>query len=416
MTRMLLLVALVALTAATASGADHWTEFRGPNGTGHSDATGLPTKWSETENIVWKTPVHGRGWSSPAVMDGRVWLTTATEDGKKMSVVALELATGKVLVDRVLFENEKPNSLNNPMNSYASPSPAVETGRVYVSFGRYGNACLDAKTGDTLWERRDVVVDHYRGPASSPVLVDGLVVIPFDGYDRQFVIALDKETGKTVWKKDRNIDYGTDNGDRKKGYGTAGVFEVDGRMQLVAPSAGATIAYDPKTGEEFWRVNHGGMNAAARPVEVDGKLVLNTAAGGFGLLAVDPTGKGDVTKTHVAWKTKRGIGTRPTPIVVDGKIYNVSDKGGAISRLDPATGEADWQDRLGGAFSSSPVYADGHLYFFDEGGKGYVVKPGDEYELVAVNELANGCMATPAVVDAGLVVRTKDAVYLVAEK
>lgn len=419
MAHLRILVLLFAATvhgSATAYAADHWTEFRGPNGDGHSDTTGLPTKWSETKNVVWKTPVHGKGWSSPVVMDGRVWLTTATEDGKRMSVVALDLESGDVLVDRVVFENEKVNSLNNPMNSYASPTPVVEKGRVYVSFGRYGTACLDAKTGETVWERRDIDVHHWRGPASSPVLFENLLVIPFDGYDAQFVIALDKRTGETAWKQDRNIDYGTDNGDRKKGYGTAGIFEIDGRVQLVAPSAGATISYDPRTGKEYWRVNHGGMNAAARPVLADGKLVLNTAAGGFGLLAVDPTGKGDVTKSHVAWQTKRGVGTRPTSILVDGLLYNVSDKGGAIACLDPATGEALWQDRLGGAFSGSPVYADGKLYFFDEDGVGYVVKPGDEYELLAENELAAGCMASPAIVDAGLVVRTKEAVYLIAEK
>jgi outer membrane protein assembly factor BamB len=186
-----LLVPLAGLALAVPSGAaDRWAEFRGPSGTGHSDATGLPREWSETENVAWKSAVHGRGWSSPVVLGGQVWLTTATRDGRELSVLAFDRETGKVLHDILLFRVEKPEDTAS-FNSFASPTPVIEEGRIYVHFGSYGTAALDTETGEPIWTRRDLPCNHWRGPGSSPILHRDLLIVHFDGYDLQYAVALD---------------------------------------------------------------------------------------------------------------------------------------------------------------------------------------------------------------------------------
>ena len=193
----------------------NWPEFQGPRANNQSDATDLPTTWSETENVQWKTPIHGRGWSSPVIWGNQIWMCTATEDGKEMSGICVALDTGKIVYDLKLFHNAEPRFCHS-MNSYASCTPAIEAGRVYLHFGSYGTACVDTGSGKTIWTRRDLPCDHWRGPGSSPILFEDLLIVHFDGYDYQYIVALNKETGETVWKKDRNIDFQTDNGDFKK--------------------------------------------------------------------------------------------------------------------------------------------------------------------------------------------------------
>ena len=195
---------LFSLLSPSLFAGDNWAEFRGPQGSGISQAKGLPTKWSETENIVWKTPIHGKGWSSPVVWGNQIWLTTATVDGKKMSAICLDAASGKIVHDLLLFENAEPRFCH-PTNSYASPTPVIEEGRIYCHFGSYGTACLDTKSGKTLWTRRDLESDDFRGPGSSPILFEDLLVVNYDGVDLQFVVAFNKKTSDTVWQKKRNI-------------------------------------------------------------------------------------------------------------------------------------------------------------------------------------------------------------------
>jgi outer membrane protein assembly factor BamB len=411
--RLLLLLVSASLTAAAPAG-ENWPQFRGPQGEGRSDATGLPVRWGEKENVVWKTPIHDKGWSSPVVWGNQVWLTTARADGKELFAVCIDRQTGKILHDIKVFDVAKP-AYCHPFNSYASPTPAVEEGRVYVHFGTYGTACLDTATGKTLWERRDLPCDHYRGPGSSPLLYTDLLFVHLDGIDVQYVVALDKATGKTVWKKDRAIDYNTTDGDLKKAYATPRVVVVKGQPQLISPAAVATIAYDPRTGDELWKVYHGGMNAAAPPQYGDGKLFLCTGDGGLRLLAVRPDGRGDVTKTHIEWKNNRGVPSRTSPLLLDDRLYMVSE-GGALSCVAAKTGMPVWQERLGGQFSASPVYADGKLYLFGEGGKSIVGAPGKTWKTLATNQLDEGCMATPAVAGKALFLRTKTHLYRIEQK
>jgi outer membrane protein assembly factor BamB len=333
-----------------------------------------------------------------------------------MFAICVDRATGKIVRDLRIFEIAKP-AFCHPFNSYASPTPVIEAGRVYVHFGTYGTACLNTTSGKVLWTRQDLPCDHFRGPGSSPILYEDLLIVAFDGFDQQYVVALDKTSGKTVWKKDRNIDYGTTNGDLKKAFATAGVVAVNGKAQVICPSAGATIAYEPRTGQELWRVQHGGMNVAAPPQFGQGKVFLCTGDGGFRLLAMRPDGRGDVTGTHVDWTYKKTtVPSRCAPLLVGDLLYLIGEKEGVVSCLDAKTGELIWQHRLGGQFSASPIFAAGHIYFCSQEGLIHVMEPGMTPKVLAVNELEDGFMATPAVVDGALFLRTKTHLYRIQKK
>jgi outer membrane protein assembly factor BamB len=397
------------LTVACAAAAENWPRFRGPNGDGNSTETGLPITWSETEHVAWKTAIHGKGWSSPVIWNHQIWMTTAPEDGKELFAVCVDRETGHIVHDIRVFEIDKPQYCI-PMNSYASPTPVVEEGRVYVHFGAHGTACLDTQSGKILWTRQDFPCNHFRGPASSPIVYGNLLVVAYDGFDLQYVVALDKRTGKTVWRRDRNIDYGTEDGDAKKAYGTASVIPVEGQPQLVYPSAGATIAYVPQTGEEIWRVRHGGMNANATPLFGNGRLYLNTASGGFKLFAMRVGGSGDLTETNVEWKCSQGVPSRSSELLVGDLIFMTSEAGIA-SCLDATTGKAIRQQRLKGEFSSSPLHADGRIYSSNQDGATYVLSDDRDFKLLATNLLDAGCMASPAVYGKALYVRTKTHLY-----
>ncbi len=403
--------ACLALGAAAEAG-DRWTEFRGPAGTGHSDSTGLPREWSETKNVAWKTAIHGRGWSSPVVLGSQVWLTTATRDGRELSVLALDRDTGKVVHDILLFKVDKPEDTAR-FNSFASPTPVIEDGRVYVHFGSYGTAALDTKTGKTLWTRRDLPCNHWRGPGSSPIVHGELLVVHFDGYDLQYAVALDKQTGRTVWKADRAYDFGTDDGDMKKAYATPVVVEAGGRSQLISQAAKAVLALDPKTGRELWRVRYASHSASTRVLFANGLLYVGSGRGPSEILAIRPDGSGDVTATHVAWKATRGIGSSPSFVLVGDLIYTVADKGGVVTCLDAKTGAEVFQQRTGApAHTASPLYADGAVYFFSEDGAAQVVAPGREYRELGRGQLGEGgVMATPAIAGRALFVRTESHLY-----
>ncbi len=393
---------------------DNWPQFRGAHGDGISDAKGLPTTWSEKENIVWKTAIHDKGWASPVVWGNQIWMTTADEKGHDYYAVCVDRDSGKIIHDIKLFTVEKPDFCI-PKNSYASPTPVIEDGRVYIHFGTYGTACLDTKTGKTLWERRDLKCDHWRGPGSSPILYRDLLIVHFDGYDKQYVVALNKASGKTVWQKDRSFDYGTDNGDNKKAYATPTIMTVGDKAQLISPAAVATTAYDPLTGDELWTVKHGGMNAAIPPLVYDGKVIICTGDGGFKLLAVRPDGHGDVTKTHIDWTSKDGVPSRCGPVLVDDLLFMVNE-GGQVTCVEAKTGKQVWQERVNGSFSASPIFAEGRLYLFSQDSQAYVLEAGREWKKPTVNKLDDGCMASPAVAGKALFVRTKTHLYRIEKK
>ena len=406
---------IFGIASTWASAADNWPQFRGPNGDGISDAVGLPTTWSEKEHVKWKTPLHDKGWSSPVIWDDQIWVTAATEDGKKDYAICVDKNDGKIIHDIFLWDNESPSPLGNTLNGYASCTPAIETGRVYVHFGSYGTACLDTKSGKVLWQRRDLPCEHFRGPGSSPIIFENLLIFHMDGFDFHYIIALDKSTGEAVWKTDRSIEYGTTNGDLMKSFATPKVIQAAGKMQLISPSSMATMSYNPRTGREYWRVHYKSHSGAAMPLFGHGLVYINTGFGAADLMAVRPDGEGDVTATHVVWTAKKSIGSKPSQVLVGDLIFNVDDNPPVASCLDAQTGEELWSKRLSGEFSASPLFADGKIYFCGQDGNTTVVKAAREYSELAKNTFDDGFMASPAVTGKALILRTRSAIYRVEE-
>ncbi len=415
-TRTLLVLALAFASSTSRAADQNWPQFRGPTADGHAAGRGLPLTWAEGKNVVWKTAIHDKGWSSPVIWGNQVWMTTALENGKQLFGVCVDRDTGKIVYDLKLFDIEKPKFCI-PYNSYASPTPVIEAGRVYLHFGSPGTACVDTATGKVLWSRTDLECDHWRSAGSSPILFENLLILTFDGHDLQYLAALDKTTGKTVWKKDRNITtYRINDGDIKKAYSTPAVITIEGRQQLVSSSAEATMAYEPRTGEELWRVKHGGMNAASLPVFGHGRVFVTTAAGGEQLVAIRPEVKEPPPGNRIDWSFKKNVPTRPSLLLIGDLLYMVSD-GGTASCVNAKTGEqVGTPVRLNGKFSASPVYADGRIYFASEDGPTRVVEAKPEMKVLAVNELDGNCMASPAVAGKALFLRTRTHLYRIEEK
>ena len=424
MRRAPLIAAFPLLLLPLAAARADWPEFRGPLGDGRAAAPGdakplgLPLRWSETENVAWKTPIPHRGWSTPVVLGGQVWLTTATTDGHDFFALCVDAATGQIRFNERLFHAESPEPLGNNVNCYASPSPAIEPGRVYIHFGTYGTACLDTATFKTLWERRDLPCRHYRGPGSSPILFENLLILSFDGVDQQYLAALDKQTGRTVWKTNRTTVWDdldaqgrpATEGDFHKGFSTPLVINGGGTPQMISPGSKCAFAYDPRTGKELWKVRHTAHTAVVRPVFSQGLAIFCTGLGKPEMWAVRIDGQGDVTDTHVAWKATQGAPRTPSPVIVDDLLYMINDDG-LVTCLDVATGQPVWKERLGGNYAASPIAADGRLYFANQQGKTTVLKAGRSFEVLATNTLESGLMASPAVSGKALFLRTKTHLY-----
>lgn len=415
----------LAWAASSKVEKEEWPAFRGPYQNGHVDREnttsprGLPVQWSETENVKWKTPIPPQGWSSPVVRDGQIWFTTATLEGNDFFAIGVDAESGQILLNEKLFHCDTPEPLGNIVNTYASPTPVIERGRVYLSFGSYGTACLDTATRKVVWKRDDLPCRHYRGPGSSPILFENLLILTMDGADVQYVVALDKKTGKTVWKTDRTTQWNDldeqgkpkRDGDFRKAFCTPLIMEVAGKPQLISPSSSAAYAYDPRTGKEIWKTHNAAYSPASSPVAGEGLVYLMTGRGKAEVWAVRPDGKGDVTDTHVAWKCSgANVPLEPSAIRVGDLFYMVTNDG-MLSCLDAKTGNEIWQERLGGNYEASPIYGDGKLYFFSVQGKTTVITPGRTCEILATNKLDDGFMATPAVAGKSFYLRSKTHLY-----
>jgi outer membrane protein assembly factor BamB len=417
------------LAASTAVAEQSWPQFRGPRGDGTSLASDVPLNWSETNNLAWKVPVPGRGRSSPIVLEDRIWLTTALERGvKHTSIYAEDMLTADhvtleaLSLDRLqgnihwrtpVFELEKPTPIHS-YNSWATPTPVAEPGRLYCDFGAFGTACLDAKTGRVLWKRR-LPVDHQFGPGSSPILWRNLLLLVRDGNDKQYVAALDKETGKTAWKTERP-PINADSPIVKKSFITPLLLTNQGRVQLLCPAAHWVVSYDPMTGKELWRARHGeGFSSGSSPVFGHGLAIFSTGHMKAQLVALRVDGQGDVTATHFAWKTLRQVPVMSSPVLAGDEVYWVSDEGMA-SCGDARTGEIQWQERLGGLHLASPLYAEGRVYFFAQDGRTTVVKAGKQFEKLAENRIEGTLVATPAIVDETIFLRTDSSLYRIGKR
>ncbi len=405
-----LLVLLCVVCVSETQAAD-WPQFRGPGGQGHSDATNLPLTWSETENIKWKVPVAGLGWSSPAIKGDQIWITSAVDDGKTLHAIALDRATGKSLHDVTIFELAEPGPVH-AKNSHASPTPLIEGDRVYVHYGAHGTACLKTD-GTIVWKTQDLKHDHRHGPGGSPVIFEDLLILNCDGSDIQFVVALDKNTGEIRWKKKREHigeDRLTGKSNVPMSYTTPLLAEINGTIQLLSSGADSIVSYNPRNGEEYWWFRYDGYSNVPRPVVGKGLVFISSGYDRPEFYAVKVDGTGDVTESHLGWNMKKAAPLNPSPLLVGDELYLVDDDGIATC-LDAVTGTQHWQRRIGGNFSASPTLADGKIYLLDEDGKTTVLAPGKKYEVLATNTLEGRTLATPAMVDHSVFLRTDTHLY-----
>lgn len=407
-----------------------WPDKNGPafdNIVPAADVARIPLTWDEGtgKNIAWKTPLEDSGHSTPVIGGDMIWFTSATTDGKKQFVYGIDRHSGKIIHHLLVFENPSPEELGNPINNYAAPSPTLEADALYVHFGTYGTACIDPATGRVVWQRRDINVRHYRGPGSSPIVHGGLLILTFDGINEQFVTALDKKTGATVWKTNRSTDYGdldkegrpTRDGDMRKAFHTPSVFEMGGKQVLVSVGSRAAFGYDVGTGKELWTIRHGGFNAAIRPLRQDDVLVLNTGSERAHTIGVriDDKMQGDITASHVIWDRDKRNASESCPVIVNGVIFQVT-RGGVVTATEAKTGKDLWEERFQGQHLPSPIAADGRIYFCNDRGDINVIRAADKFEILATNKLADGMTATPAAADGALYIRTKAALYRIESK
>lgn len=414
-THRLLLLALASVLVVPFANAD-WADWRGPTQEGRTEAK-LPLTWSETENVAWKTAIHDLGLSTPVVLGKQVWLTTAKQDGTTLYAVCVDLESGAIVHDIPVFEVASPQGIN-PQNSYATPSATLEPGRVYVHFGSLGTACLDAASGEVLWRRTDLNCDHMQGPASSPVIFDNLVIVHLEGTDKQFIAALDKATGATVWQYDRPADLYTGmQGVYMKSYQTPVILEIDGKPQMISNGALLVTGHDPRTGAEIWRARYRDDSTISRIVSGHGLLFINSGGSpnGTELWAIRQGGTGDITDTHVAWKMTKDAPHESSPVLVGDLLYTMSERAMLIC-TEAVSGTPVWSERLRGDYWASLVATPDRIYFSNRKGTTDVIATGREYRALASNALDGEILASPAVAGDSLLLRTKTHLYRIAEK
>ena len=409
------------LGMGTTSRAGEWPEFRGPTGQGHADHEQIPLTWSASQNVTWKQPIPGLAWSSPVIHAGRIYLTTAIDatpagaDRKdnltiELGAICLDEKTGKTLWQKKLFTQQGDVEFHNK-NSHASPTPIVHQEALYVHYGPHGTARLTL-AGEVVWTQTLPYLPTH-GNGGSPALAGEVLVICCDGHDEQYAVGLETSTGRIRWKTDREIE-----SRRGFSFGTPLVIEVNGQPQAICPASDAVYAYAPATGEEIWRVQYpNGYSVTPRPVYGNGLLYVCTGFERPSLFAIDPTGRGDLTETHVRWRTNKNVPHSASPLLVDKNLFFVADKG--IARcVDALTGEDHWQERLGGNYSASPLYANGRVYFQDENGECIVVAASSTYQELARNQLVEDerTFASYAVSDGALFIRSEHHLFRIEDE
>jgi outer membrane protein assembly factor BamB len=423
---VMLIIILINIYIVQVTAQEHlcsWTHFRGTNLNGYvADDKNYPVEWNDSTNIAWKTHIPGRGWSSPVVYGDQIWLTTATPDGSEMYVVCIEFSTGALLYNMRVFE---PDSLHktHAVNSFATPTPCIEDGFVYAHFGRYGTACINTGNGSVVWKRSDLLCDHWEGPGSSPILHGNKLILHLEGIDIQFIVAIDKRTGETLWKTYRPAElYEPIEEAGRKAFVTPLVINVRDKDLLISNGASVCIAYDIENGSEVWRIVRGEHSTISMPFSWDGILFYYTSfmrsAEGrrhSELLAVNPVGYGNNTHTNILWKMEAPILQILTPVTINGLIYTI-DANNTAYCIDALKGTVYWSERWRGKYNSSPVAASGNIYFSSTLGKTIVLKEGKTPEIIAENKLDGEIWATPAFVDGSILMRTSKYLYKIMKK
>jgi outer membrane protein assembly factor BamB len=393
--------------------AQEWPQFRGPKGDGHSPATQVPLEWSDTRNVAWKVAVPGRGWSSPVLGDGRIYLTSAITKGSDgalaLSALALNADNGQVVWTTEVFLQGADAPSIHRKNSHASPTPILAGDRIYVHFGHMGTACLDL-AGKILWKQTSLKYPPVHGNGGSPILVGDQLVMIADGGKDPFVASLRASDGEVLWKTPRQIDFAN-----SFSFATPALIEAPGGKQIVAPAAGMIAAYSPQDGAELWRVRHSGWSVIPKPLYAHGLVFAGTGYETATTLAIRPGGKGDVTDTHVAWTIRKGAPNTPSFLLIGDELYLQADSG-VLSCVDARTGAVHYQERACGQSSASPVFAAGRIYLLDEQGLGVVLAPGKEFKKLAENPLGERTLASYAVKDGALFIRSEEHLFRIEER
>ncbi len=392
---------------------ENWTHFRGSKLDGRAENEKIPLKWDDS-TIKWKTTIHDKGYSSPVIYGNQIWVTTATTDGKELYAVCLDFNTGKIIYDIRVFTPAEVEGKHS-LNTYASPTPCIEKGFVYVHYGSLGTACINTSNGSIVWTRTDLKCRHVQGPASSPILYKNLLILHLEGTDVRYIIALDKSTGKTIWKTDRPAEpYVPLPEIGRKAYITPIIINVKGRDMLISNGSAVCVAYDPDNGKEIWRVVDGAESTIAMPITENGILYWYT---GFTensngkyteFIAVDPDGSGDITHTNILWKKKEELSRNQclTPVIKDGLIYTVNTRN-TMMCIDAATGKEVWSTHVTSNYDASPLFINGNVWFFSVRGEVLTLKAGRKYDVVAKNRMDSGIWATPAVLRNCVILRTE---------
>ncbi len=414
----LALAGLFLLVAAPAR-AENWPQFRGPDGQGRSAETGLPLKWSASDNIAWKAELPGEGWSSPVVWGDRVFVTTATDEGVSCRVLCLDRSTGAVQWNHEVFQQQQLRRKEGK-NSYATPTPVTDGERVYAVFGDGGIVALTVD-GRVEWTNRDIKFYSQHGLGASPILVGDLLVMPFDGSsegpDRQLgwkipwgdavLLALDKHTGKEVWRGNR--------GKSRIAHVTPSLLVRDGQSQIISGAGDVVQGFDPRSGKLIWSVYSQGEGVVPSIVLGDDLVYSCSGFEEPTIRAIRPDGHGDVTKTHIAWEQKTGVPNQPSLLYAKPFLYSITDNG-VVACFDGATGKVQWQKRIGGNHSASPVWAEGRIYSLSENGETVVFTAGKKFEELARNALDARCQASMAVSQGQLFVRTDRHLVCIGKK
>lgn len=411
---MFCVVTLIA-AAAGLSRADNWPCFRGPTRQGISYEKDVPVEWSTTSNIVWKTPVPGRGWSSPIVFGDRVFVTTATDKGASFRLVCLDRKTGTIVWNKEILR-QKPGHKSG-LNSYASSTPATDGQRVYV-LASDGSLAAVSMDGTVVWTNRDFKYYSEHGLAVSPVLYKDLLIVPFDGssdgpdkkvgwqkpWDKAVILALDKNTGKVRWQGRRGLS--------RIAHVVPGVLSENDHDQLISSAGDVVQGFDLETGKRIWTVSSSGEGVVPSIVIGDGLIFTTSGFGKPAIRAIRSGGKGDVTETHIAWESTDDVPKIPSMLYVKPFLFLVTEAGVAKC-LRAATGEVVWRNRLGGRYSASPIWAEGRIHFLSERGTTTVVEAGPKFKVVARNEIKEKCGASSAVSRQHIFIRSENNLYCI---
>ncbi len=409
-----LLTTAVALTLATPLLAEDWPQFRGPTGQGVSTETGLPTEWSERSGVAWGTALPGRGWSSPIVHGDRVFVTTATDEGRSFRLLCLDRATGEVLWNTEVFQQGLESRLQQG-NSYATPTPVTDGQHTYVvAFD--GSLAAVAGDGSIAWTNRDFPYYSQHGIAASLRLYRDLLILPFDPsspgedkkvgwqkpWDESFVLALDKKTGEVRWKGDRGLS--------RIGHVTPNLVREGDREVLVSGAGDVVQGFDLGTGERLWTVYSQGEGVVPSVVVGDGMVYTSSGFEEPTIRAVRTGGRGDVTDTHIAWEQTRAVPMMPSFLYVAPHLFTITE-GGIAMCLDARSGEILGRRRIGGNHRASPIYAEKRIYVLSEDCETTVVGAVHEMPVLATNTLPGHCQASLAVSGGHLFLRTDTTLY-----